>query len=90
MRGKAGNVPFWPGGLEDTVLEGLKDGFVAEGKGIRKIPPGFVRGLRLPGEGEDETGLEELDKIQEHLPAGQGNVVKTSAQHRAYLAHEFP
>ena len=77
VRGKAGNVPFWPGGLEDTraaILEELEDDLVAEGKGIRTIPPGFTRGLRLPGEEGDETGLEGLDVIQKHSAVGQDAV----------------
>jgi hypothetical protein len=49
---------------------------------------GSGRSLQDSREGCDY--LKELDGIQEHLPAGQGNVVKTSAQNRAYLVHEFP
>lgn len=73
-------MPFWPGGLEDvgsSIFEELEDGFVAGGKGIRTIPPGFARGLRLPGEErEDATlaGLEELDRTQKHPMVGQGEV----------------
>lgn len=73
-------MPFWPGGLEDAsagIPEELEDGVVAEGKGIRTIPPGFTRGLRLPGEEEDEAGLVELDNIQRH-PAVGGDVVSTT------------
>ena len=78
VRGKAGNVPFWPGGLEDAssgIPEELEDGLVAERKGIRTIPPGFTRGLRLPGEEEDETWLEGLDMIPKHSGVGQGDAV---------------
>lgn len=81
MRGKTGSIPFWPGGLEDassSIPEELENEFVAEGKGIRTIPPGFTRGLRLPGEGEDEAGLDELDRIQKHPTVGQGDVVSTT------------
>ena len=72
-------MPFWPGGLEDAssgIPDELEDELLAEGKGIRTIPPGFTRGLRLPGEEEeeDEGGLDGLDRIQKHLAAGQGDV----------------
>lgn len=78
VRGKAGNVPFWPGGLENAsagIPEELEDELVAEGKGIRTIPPGFTRGLRLPGEGEDETGLDGLEGVQKRSAAGQEDAV---------------
>lgn len=70
-------MPFWPGGLEGPssgIPEELEEELVAEGKGIRTIPPGFTRGLRLPGE-EDENELDGLDNIRKHLAVGQGNVV---------------
>lgn len=72
-------MPFWPGGLEDVstdISEESEDGFVAEGKGIRTIPPGFTRGLKLPGDGDDESELEGLDRIQKHPAVKQGDVVK--------------
>lgn len=70
-------MPFWPGGLEDTsssVPEELEGEFVAERKGIRTIPPGFTRGLRLPGE-EDEAELDGLDGIRGHSAVGRVDVV---------------
>jgi antiviral helicase SKI2 len=51
VRGKSGYVPFWPGGLEDPIIEssnGIALG--SKTKGLRTAPPGFSRGLRLPGE----------------------------------------
>ena len=72
-------MPFWPGGLDDpssSVPEELGDELAVTGKGIRNIPPGFTRGLQLPGE-EDETELDGLDGIQKHLAVGQGDVVST-------------
>jgi antiviral helicase SKI2 len=56
VRGKSGYVPFWPGGLDAAARdsEGV-DALVSGGKGLRTLPPGFSRGLRLPGEvAEDE------------------------------------
>jgi len=87
VRGKAGNVPFWPGGLEDAssgIPEELEDELMTEGKGIRTIPPGFTRGLRLFGEGDDEAGFDGLDRIQVHSALGQGDPVST-LQSEVYL-----
>ncbi|KAK7686619.1 hypothetical protein QCA50_010219 [Cerrena zonata] len=51
VRGKSGYVPFWPGGMDDVAKESasvidLND----ESQGLKSIPPGFSRGLRLPGD----------------------------------------
>ncbi|PFH52329.1 hypothetical protein AMATHDRAFT_57402 [Amanita thiersii Skay4041] len=51
VRGKSGYVPFWPGGLEspasNTTGAELAD---ILGQELRTVPPGFRRGLRLPGD----------------------------------------
>ena len=62
VRGKSGHVPFWPGGL-DEALGDIGDEGVTGGKsyGLRTIPPGFTRGLRLPGEVNDIDDLETID-----------------------------
>ncbi len=73
VRGKSGYVPFWPGGLDDIAKDAsaLKD-LDETSKGLKSIPPGFTRGLRLPGdpdEGDDEllqgidTGAQELEIV---------------------------
>lgn len=65
MRGKAGYVPFWPGGLEDPIIElAGANSTGSKPKGLRTIPPGFARGLRLPGDDEDEDDLLSLDDLQ--------------------------
>ena len=52
MRGKSGYVPFWPGGLDDLSAElSNRKSF---SKGLRTVPPGFSRGLRLPGDTSDD------------------------------------
>ena len=63
VRGKSGHVPFWPGGL-DEALGDIDDEVVASGKsyGLRTIPPGFTRGLRLPGEQSDIDDLERMEE----------------------------
>ncbi|KAJ3895777.1 antiviral helicase [Lentinula edodes] len=57
VRGKSGYVPFWPGGLDvlsdPAISLEMEDGQ----KGLRKIPPGFTRGLRLPGDDPDDDLL---------------------------------
>ncbi|KZT41620.1 ATP-dependent RNA helicase [Sistotremastrum suecicum HHB10207 ss-3] len=76
VRGKSGNIPFWPGGLDAPKAKDLKlvlgEEDLDKGK-LKTVPPGFKRGLRLPGEhvaedeelviesqdGENETGVQE-------------------------------
>lgn len=59
MRGKSGYVPFWPGGLdnikpvEDDTLE-----FVEGSSQLRTVAPGLSRGLRVPGQNQDEIDLD--------------------------------
>jgi len=56
VRGKTGYVPFWPGGLEGVSKTASNEEL--EEKGFRSVPPGFSRGLTLPGEvTEDEKSL---------------------------------
>ncbi|KAI0068005.1 antiviral helicase [Artomyces pyxidatus] len=73
VRGKSGYVPFWPGGLEAGVSV-LEDGdaTASSAKGLRTIPPGFSRGLRLAGEEAISDALDELDgRSQEPRPVFQ-------------------
>ncbi|KAF8910025.1 ATP-dependent RNA helicase [Gymnopilus junonius] len=65
VRGKSGYVPFWPGGFEDGSIE-LSNGKVPEEtlKGLKTVPPGFQRGLHLPG---DTIEVEELVAIEKDL-----------------------
>ena len=59
MRGKSGHVPFWPGGLDDLSADPSNSKSVS--KGLRTVPPGFSRGLRLPGEVNDDHELLAID-----------------------------
>ncbi|KAL1661387.1 NUC185 domain-containing protein [Schizophyllum commune] len=64
VRGKSGHVPFWPGGLEDAVISrGTGDITEEEKKQLRTVAPGLSRGLRLPGDPEEEETLQELEGI---------------------------
>lgn len=62
MRGKSGHVPFWPGGLDDVLPNLDLDRLGA--KGLRTVPPGFSRGLRLPGEEIEDQTLKDLDGVE--------------------------
>lgn len=75
VRGKSGYVPFWPGGLEEVSSEPRSlDGINQRNrKGLRTIPPGFSRGLRLPGDvGDDEALLSIEDESRRPRRADDG------------------
>lgn len=62
VRGKSGYVPFKPGGLDDVILAANQK--TAEPiKGLRTVPPGFSRGLRLPGDDAEEEALVSLEDV---------------------------
>lgn len=69
VRGKSGYAPFWPGGLDSLVAKpndtDAKDG-VAVTKGLRTIPPGLKRGLRLSAEKNRDPTSSELHDLDEH------------------------
>ncbi|KAG8836698.1 hypothetical protein FRC18_010845 [Serendipita sp. 400] len=62
VRGKSGHVPFWPGGLDESL--GLDElAFERpDDHGLQLIPPGFTRGLRLPGEVDEADLLNDIDE----------------------------
>ncbi|KAJ7750230.1 antiviral helicase [Mycena metata] len=64
VRGRSGYVPFWPGGLEDAAISGSRSS-----AGLKTIPPGFTRGLRLSEEADEN--LLALDGVSESVPAGE-------------------
>ncbi|KAF9556418.1 antiviral helicase [Agrocybe pediades] len=63
VRGKSGYVPFWPGGFDDPTEELITDQTRNNKttKGFRSIPPGFERGLRLPGDPVEDEELVAID-----------------------------
>ncbi|EGO31119.1 ATP-dependent RNA helicase [Serpula lacrymans var. lacrymans S7.9] len=61
VRGKSGHVPFWPGGLED-VISSSGNSSIESAKGLRTVPPGFTRGLRLPGDDFEDEALAQFDE----------------------------
>ncbi|KAH7915723.1 ATP-dependent RNA helicase [Hygrophoropsis aurantiaca] len=60
VRGKSGHVPFLPGGLDDVLFTPGALHTKDPVKGLRTIPPGFSRGLRVPGDeiNEDIAALD--------------------------------
>jgi hypothetical protein len=72
VRGKSSYVPFWPGGLDDVLLESADGPVTSDNKnGLRVIPPGFSRGLCFPG---DETS-DDLLSIEESSMAKSSETV---------------
>ncbi|TFY73286.1 hypothetical protein EWM64_g10726, partial [Hericium alpestre] len=66
VRGKSGYVPFWPGGMEEPVaLFGSLDALSSDVRGLRTVPPGFQRGLRIAGEDDADDTAAELDQISQ-------------------------
>ncbi|EJU00146.1 antiviral helicase [Dacryopinax primogenitus] len=66
VRGKSSYVPFLPGGLDDILGDSANLQTVtadeASRVGLLTVPPGFTRGLRLPGEEiEEEDEISVLD-----------------------------
>ncbi|KAI9444948.1 antiviral helicase [Lactarius indigo] len=65
VRGKSGYAPFWPGGLDAIVTksdDGGSKGSASKTKGLRTVPPGLKRGLRLSTDQDrDPTSLEQYD-----------------------------
>ena len=64
------NVPFWPGGLDDVVLDpDLVSSDKERDNALKTVPPGFKRGLRLPGDPaiEDEL-MASLNPIDRRTP----------------------
>lgn len=62
VRGKSGYAPFWPGGLDAIVTKsdgGGSKGRASEAKGLRTIPPGLKRGLRLSTDQDRDSTLSE-------------------------------
>ncbi|KAF9531825.1 antiviral helicase [Crepidotus variabilis] len=78
VRGKSGYVPFWPGGLEDGSANALEQQLKFENlNGLKTIPPGFSRGLRLPGdvvEDEDLVTFKDGEATQWDREQKQGEI----------------
>ncbi|KAN0134981.1 DSHCT (NUC185) domain containing protein [Lactarius tabidus] len=73
VRGKSGYSPFWPGGLDAIVTktdDGGSKGSASEARGLRTVPPGLKRGLRLSTDQDREsTFSEQYDLDGNETPA---------------------
>ncbi|TFK41940.1 ATP-dependent RNA helicase [Crucibulum laeve] len=68
VRGKSGHVPFWPGGLEDATTSALSSEAEQRiSKGLRTVPPGFRRGLRLLGDLAEDDEILDLDEDEKDI-----------------------
>ena len=66
VRGKSGYAPFWPGGLDAIVTnsdDGGPKGSVSEARGLRTVPPGLQRGLRLSTDQDRDSTFSEQDDL---------------------------
>ncbi|KAF8524040.1 antiviral helicase [Gautieria morchelliformis] len=74
VRGKSGNSPFLPGGLDDVVNSGSVEwknsvgigGKTDEHQALLTVAPGLSRGLRLPGEVDVDDESVEARSIIRH------------------------
>jgi antiviral helicase SKI2 len=78
VRGKSGCAPFWPGGL-DAIVETSNDSAskvgVTGAKGLRRVPPGFKRGILLPAEKTCDPPFSELYDLDGHKIEAEGLVI---------------
>ncbi|KAH9065893.1 antiviral helicase [Lactarius vividus] len=74
VRGKSGYAPFWPGGLDAIVTnsdDGGSKGSASKAKGLRNVPPGLKRGLRLSTDQDRESTFSEQYELDEHEGAAE-------------------
>ena len=62
VRGKSSHVPFWPGGLDEVLLTS-SSGISNRSKGLRTVPPGFSRGLRIGDGNFEDEDISALDSM---------------------------
>lgn len=72
-------MPFRPGGLEDILVDDSNQKSFLNDKGLRTIPPGFVRGLRLPKDSaeDDQVFSLEVESSSEQCMVRMNSFVKT-------------
>ncbi|KAF8711835.1 Antiviral helicase, partial [Rhizoctonia solani] len=69
VRGKTGNVPFKPGGLNEIFKEETGGEVIdLDSETLRTVPPGFSRGLKLEGDVDEEV-IVFSDLPEDDLPA---------------------
>ncbi|KAH9178867.1 antiviral helicase [Lactarius sanguifluus] len=74
VRGKSGYAPFWPGGLDAIVTKsddsGSK-GSSSKAKGLRTVPPGLQRGLRLSTDQDRDSTFSKQYDLDGHEGAAE-------------------
>lgn len=85
VRGKSGYAPFWPGGLDAIVTksdDGGSKGSASEARGLRTVPPGLKRGLRLSTDQDrDSTFSEQYDLDGNEIAAETPVVIPRHLEH---------
>ncbi|KAH9004181.1 antiviral helicase [Lactarius hatsudake] len=74
VRGKSGYAPFWPGGLDAIVTKSDDGGFKgssSKAKGLRTVPPGLKRGLRLSTDQDRDSTFSEQYDLDGHEGAAE-------------------
>lgn len=64
-------MPFRPGGLEDILVDNFNQKTPLTKQGLRTIPPGFVRGLRLPNDFRDNDEILSFEADGSHMSEEQ-------------------
>jgi hypothetical protein len=67
-------MPFRPGGLEDILVDDLNQNASLTNEGLKNIPPGFARGLRLPNDPIENDETFSLGIDDSYIPEEQGMV----------------
>ncbi|KAF8640787.1 hypothetical protein AX17_000436 [Amanita inopinata Kibby_2008] len=80
VRGKSGYVPFWPGGLGATAGDVSGVGLDNAPEGLRTVPPGFSRGLRLSVDEPSDADVLTID--------GHAGDSETQEEPKALYDHE--
>lgn len=89
VRGKSGAAPFRPGGLdEDAVADGPDVSADAGGEALRRIPPGFTRGLDTRA--EVGTGVPEWAESLSTNPVQDHTVITADADGLYRMPEQAP
>ncbi|KIP11764.1 hypothetical protein PHLGIDRAFT_99229 [Phlebiopsis gigantea 11061_1 CR5-6] len=92
VRGKAGFVPFWPGGLDVAIEDPVAIRDLDENsKGLKRVPPGFSRGLRFPDETTEEGEEGELADLHAHHrePTESGDIYHPEDEAQAAIQEQI-
>jgi antiviral helicase SKI2 len=85
VRGKSGYAPFWPGGLDSMVAKPSDKDSVSGTRGLRTIPPGLKRGLRLSAEKNRDSTSSELHDLDGYETEAESPVTNISWSSRHFV-----